>query len=246
MTVYRGGTAFYGQPIGILMADTTLPRIPGDVGNAWTYDFPVRFKVVKGATAPRIIEEKDPTLIGAIIDAAKELEAEGCLGITTSCGFLVMFQKELAAAVNVPVFTSGLLQAPMVANMLAPHKKIGILTANSETLDPSHFLEGSLTLDRIVVQGMQEFPNFYSTFPRNGFSYDYEKVEAEVIAAGKKLLETCPDIGAIVCEGTNFATFNPALNRATGVPIFDIVTLIRFMASGLLRGMTRNIRNDIW
>ena len=245
MTVYKGGHTFYGQPIGILMADTTLPRIPGDVGNAWTYDFPVRFKVMKGASAPRIIEDRDRTLLGGIIDAARELEAEGCQAITTSCGFLIMFQKELAAAVNVPVFTSGLLQAPMVANMIQPDKKIGILTANSETLEPEYFLQGSLTEDRIVVQGMQDYPNFYSTFPRNGYSYDYEAVEAEVIAAAKSLMERCPKIGAIVCEGTNFATFNPAVNRATGVPVFDIVTLIRFMASGILRGMTRTIRNHI-
>jgi Asp/Glu/hydantoin racemase len=246
MTTYHGGHTFYGQPIGILMADTTLPRIPGDSGNAWTYDFPVRFKVVKGATAPRMIEDTDHSLLGAFIDAAHELEEEGCQAITTSCGFLIMFQKELAAACNVPVFTSGLLQAPMVANMLAPHKKVGILTANSDTLDTSLFLEGSLTKDRIVVQGMQEFPNFYSTFPRNGFSYDYEAVEAEMVAAGKKLMETCPDIGAIVCEGTNMATFNPAVCRATGVPVFDIITLIRFVASGVLRGMTHNIHNRIY
>lgn len=246
MTIHKGGYPFYGQPIGILMADTTLPRLPGDVGNAWTYDFPVRFKVIKGASAPRIIEDRDRSLLGTIIDAAKELEAEGCRAITTSCGFLIMFQKELAAAVNVPVFTSGLLQAPMVANMLPPDRKIGILTANSDTLEPEYFLQGSLTEDRIVVQGMQDYPNFYSTFPRNGFSYDYELVEAEVIDAARQILKRCPQTGAIVCEGTNFATFNPAVNRATGLPVFDIVTLIRFMASGLLRGMTHNIHNHIY
>ena len=47
-TVVKGGKAFYGEAIGMLMMDATVPRIPGDIGNATTFDFPVRFKVVKG------------------------------------------------------------------------------------------------------------------------------------------------------------------------------------------------------
>ena len=40
----RGGRTFYGQDIGILMMDTKFPRIPGDPGNAATFDFPVCYK----------------------------------------------------------------------------------------------------------------------------------------------------------------------------------------------------------
>jgi len=40
----------YGEAIGILLLDSGAPFIQGDVGNATTYDFPVRFKRIDGLT----------------------------------------------------------------------------------------------------------------------------------------------------------------------------------------------------
>jgi hypothetical protein len=37
-----GGTVNYGRVAGILMLDSTIPRIPGDPGHAATFSFPVR------------------------------------------------------------------------------------------------------------------------------------------------------------------------------------------------------------
>jgi len=111
----RGGYANYGETIGILMLDTRFPRPRGDIGNALSYDFPVRYKIVRGAHATRIMgDQPDPALLEPFIAAARELEADGVKAITTSCGFLAPFQKQLAAAVNIPVFTSSLIQAPLI------------------------------------------------------------------------------------------------------------------------------------
>ena len=46
----------YGHAVGILLLDYRGPFIPGDVGNATTYDFPVMFKLVKGLTLARVLE----------------------------------------------------------------------------------------------------------------------------------------------------------------------------------------------
>src|SRR5207245_9369750 len=54
----------------------------------------------------------------------------------------VKFQRELCAAVTVPVFTSSLLLVPLVHRMLAPRRRVGILTVNAGTLTPEH-LEGA-------------------------------------------------------------------------------------------------------
>lgn len=246
MQTAHGGTTTQGQPVGILMLDTKFPRIIGDVGNGFTYDFPVRFYTVKGATPSRVVIDNDPKLLQPFIDGARQLEAEGCSAISTSCGFLVMFQKELAASVNIPVITSGLLQVPIVAQMLGPDKKIGILTANSDTLNERHLEVGGINKHNIAIQGMQEFPNFYGTFVGGKTEYDIQKVDSEMVFAAQKLIKENPDIGAIVCEGTNMATFTPSINRATGIPIFDIVTLIRFVSMGILRGMTNNYKNQLF
>ena len=44
MNELSGGKAFYGEAIGILMLDMQAPLIPGNVGNATSYGFPVRYK----------------------------------------------------------------------------------------------------------------------------------------------------------------------------------------------------------
>lgn len=244
MTTMYGGTASQGVVVGILMQDRKIPRIPGDVGNAFTYDFPVAFYTVQGSNASRIIERTDYTLVDKFIEGARFLEAQGCKCISTSCGFLIAFQKQIAAAVNVPVITSGLLQVPMLARMLPPDQKVGILTANSATLNPQHFLVPGVDESRIAVQGMQG-TYFYRTFPGGAESYRYEDVRADIVSAAQNLLREHPDVGAIVCEGTNFAPYMPEVNRVTGVPTYDIVTLIRFTVAGIMRGMRAPFK-DRW
>ena len=244
MTMMYGGTASQGVVVGILMQDRKIPRIPGDVGNGFTYDFPVAFYTVPGANGSRIIERTDYSLVDKFIEGARFLEAQGCKCITTSCGFVIAFQKQLAAAVNIPVITSGLLQVPMVARMLPAGQKVGILTANSETLNPRHFLVPGIDESRIAVQGMQGTV-FYDTFPRGATYYEYETIRREIVQAAEHLLQKNPDVGAIVCEGTNFAPYTPEVNRVAGVPVYDIVTLIRFTVSGILRGMTSPFKNQL-
>lgn len=237
MTTMYGGTASQGVVVGILMQDRKIPRIPGDVGNGFTYDFPVAFYTVEGSNGSRIIERTDYTLLERFIEGARYLEAQGCRCISSSCGFVIAFQKQIAASVRIPVITSGLLQVPMVARMLPSDQKVGILTANSATLDPKHFLVPGIDESRIAVQGMQG-TYFYDTFPRGAESYSYERIRADIVHAAMHLVEEHPEVGAIVCEGTNFAPYTPEVNRVTGLPVFDVVTLIRFTVSGILRGMT--------
>ena len=70
MPIVKGSRANYGEAIGILTLDTVFPRVPGDVGNATTFDFPVRFRVVTGASPKRVVHEQDPALLKPFIEAA--------------------------------------------------------------------------------------------------------------------------------------------------------------------------------
>src|SRR5262245_63915526 len=100
----HGGTNLGGFSVGILVLDTRFPRVPGDIGNAGTFDFPVLYRRVRGATSDRVVRHVDRDLLPLFIEGAQALEAEGVQAITTSCGFLARFQRDLAAAVKVPVF----------------------------------------------------------------------------------------------------------------------------------------------
>ena len=50
-----GGKAVYGASVGMLMLETRFPRIPGDIGNAGTWPFPVLYKVVRGASPDHVV-----------------------------------------------------------------------------------------------------------------------------------------------------------------------------------------------
>ena len=134
MMILKGGTNINGIPIGILCLETYYGRPPGHLRNASTFRFPVMYRIVKGATAKRVVMEADSKLLGPFIEAAQDLEKEGVMAVTGSCGFLALFQNELADAVDIPLFTSSLIQIPMIHRMLRRSQKIGILTASKSTL----------------------------------------------------------------------------------------------------------------
>ena len=99
--VAYGGKAIYGARLGILMLEARFPRIPGDMGNAETWPFPVLYKVVKGASPQRVVMERASGLRDAFLAAARELVDLGADGITTNCGFLSLFQADIACHVGV-------------------------------------------------------------------------------------------------------------------------------------------------
>lgn len=135
-----GGKTVYGACVGILMLETRFPRIPGDIGHAATWPFPVLYKVVRGATGERVTtakpNDRSTGLLGAFLAAAAELVQDGADGITTSCGFLSIYQRELAAHCGVPVAASALMQIPFAERLLPPGRRVGVLTFSASQLGP--------------------------------------------------------------------------------------------------------------
>ena len=155
-----GGTNVCGIPIGILCLETYYPKPPGHVRNASTFDFPVMYRVIHGATPRRVVDEADRDLLQPFIAAAQELEREGVLAITGSCGFLALFQAELADCVDIPVFVSSLIQLPMVFGMLKRDQKVGILTARKRSLTHAHLEAVGAGHVPVCVVGMDDQSEF--------------------------------------------------------------------------------------
>ena len=235
MALYRGGRAVYGQAIGILLTNSRFPRIPGDVGNASTFDFPVRLKRVVVPEAESHELEEDARAVPAYVAAARELEAAGVRAITTSCGYFTTFQEALTAAVNVPVFTSSLMLVPMVARMLPTGRRVGILTIHSRRLTGRVLAAAGITDEPVVVMGAEEVPAFTDTYPRGAMRVDSEAVRDGVVGMVRDLARRHPDIGAIVCEGINFAPYGAAVQGATALPWFDIVDLVRHVHDAVVK-----------
>jgi Asp/Glu/hydantoin racemase len=225
-TRVRGGRTLYGLELGVIMLDTRFPRLPGDIGHAGTWPFPVAYRIVSGALPERMAQpDVDPELLQPFIDAAQELETFGVSAITTSCGFLAAYQRELSAAASVPVFASPLLQVP-VAAALRPGRAIAIFTART-VLGERHFNGAGWSAEDIPV--IQVAPrtdsHFFETFVGNAVEADVDRLESEVAELTERAIVDNPSIGAIVLECANFAPFSHIVKRIAGIPVFDLYTL---------------------
>jgi len=233
MSVAKGGKALYGAPLGILMLDARFPRIPGDMGNATTWPFPVLYKVVAGATPEQVVLKGAAGLLPAFLDAAAELVAHGAEAITTNCGFLSLFQRELAAHVGVPVATSSMIQVPWIQATLPPGQRVGMITVSGSTLTPRHLEAAGVPLD-IPFVGTESGREFFRVLILGEKTdMDVALAEQDILEAGRALMKSHSDIGAIVLECINMPPYAHALREALGVPIYDIYSLITWFHAGI-------------
>lgn len=231
----KPGQLSYGEAIGILLLENYVPYVPGDVANASTYRYPVRFQRVPGFTVKRIMAH-DMTVVEELIAAAVSLQAEGVRAITGDCGFMALYQDRIASNVEVPVFLSSLAQIPFMRTLLKPGGQIGIVTANSKSLDDTVFKGiGIKPGEDLVVKGLEDSTSFYgSVFEENG-SIDTEKVEAEVVAAARQLIDTHPNITLLLLECSLLPPYSAAVHAATGLPVFDYITMIDYVYSAVVK-----------
>ena len=206
--------------IGILMLDSRFPRIAGDIGNPVTWPFPVRFATVPGATPEAVVRDDPEPFVQAFIEAGQKLVAEGCTGISTTCGFLALLRPRLAAALGVPVAASSLEQAPQIAAMLAPDQRIGILTISAATLSERQLKVAGVP-EGTPIAGV-DGGTFATTILENRTELDVEAARAEMVAGAVGLVEANPDVGAVLLECTNMVPCADDIARATGRPVFSI------------------------
>jgi len=231
----RGGFNQYGFTVGILMLNTRFPRVVGDMGNAATFDFPVRYHRVAGADPDLVVRRGAAGLLPAFVEGAMLLEREGVGALTTNCGFLVKYQRQLAAAVRIPVFTSSLLLVPLVHRMLPPGRRVGIMTVNAASLTPRHLQGAGIGADvPIAVTGMETEKEFTRVLLGDEMELDVDAARDEHVRVARRLVADHPDLGAIVLECTNMPPYAADVQRVTGLPVFDIVSLVT-MAHGAVR-----------
>ncbi|NLH94758.1 MAG: aspartate/glutamate racemase family protein [Synergistaceae bacterium] len=238
MTVYRIKSktrSWDGETIGILILDCAYPCVPGNVGNATTFPFPVRYKEVRGSSIERLLNERDPELLKPFIDGARELEAEGVRAITGACGFMALFQKQVAEAVEIPVFLSSLLQVPFICRTLTSKQKVGIITANAGVLTDEHFENVGITKEMpIVVYGMEDQEEFRTSILEEKGTLDSDLIEKEVVGVAQRMVQEHPEVAAILLECSDLPPYAAAVHAATGRPVFDFITMIKYVHSALV------------
>ena len=220
------------QPIiGILMLDSQFPRICGDVGNPATWGFDVAIEVVPKAT-PQAVVCRGEDLLDQFISAGQRLVTQGVAGITTTCGFLSIYQDELSNALGVPVLTSSLMQVASVNATLPEGKCTAILTISASALTPEYLRAAKVPLNTPIgtTEGGLEFSR---CILNDEPVLDVEMARKDNVSAAVALVKSDPSIGALVLECTNMVPYAADIATATGVPVYSMYTLIRWFEMSL-------------
>ena len=211
--------------LGVLMLDTRFPRIVGDIGNPATFSSPVRHATVRGASPQRVVREGDASLLQCFIDAGLTLVRDGATAITTSCGFLVLFQSELQAALPVPVWTSSLLLLPELQAGLAPGRAAGVVTVDAASLGAQH-LRCTGASAHTPVEGLATGCAFQRTLLNDEPWLDVDAARQATVDAALRLVSRHPEVATIVLECTNMPPYIDAVRTATGRSVYGITDLI--------------------
>jgi hypothetical protein len=208
--------------VGVLMLDTQFPRPLGDIGNPATFaqlGMPVRYKVVPKVWPSFVLSPASwEPVFDAFLLAALQLKADGAVIISTSCGFLVLFQQRLADALQIPVITSSLMRSPYQSE----HEPLGILTISAETLEARHLAAAGLPLDTPIA-GVSVGSEFHKSVLGNSPTMNLEQAKADVVEAALRLVKLSPEITTIILECTNMPPYAVAIRQVTGRKVEHVI-----------------------
>jgi hypothetical protein len=227
--------------LGVLMLDGKMADVPGLMKNEETFPYQVHRMTVPGAKTP-LTQEDAEALLPLYITAAQELENLGVNVITANCGLMALVQQEVASAVRVPVVMSSLVAVPSIARMLAPGRRIGVLTFFDAAVGERNFAACGWSSEQypVSVAGVGHCDSWLRFLETKEID---EKLRPVLLDDLRKvvddLLRREPDIGALVSECTMLPAVLPDLRPHLAQPVFDILTVLDWAVSGFQRQAVR-------
>jgi len=226
------GQVISGYPVGIMLLNVWYPLLPGNVVNAYTYDFPVRHRVVPGSNQERM-HKGDLTLLDDLIATGKELEMEGCRAICGACGYFGHFQSQVRDALNVPVFLSSLIQIPWIKSVIRSDQKVGLVCADKPSLTPDIWESCGANPEDCICEEIPRGGEFEAILHSQKGYFNNNAVRDEVVSTALKIKKNYSEVGAILLECSDMPPYAAAVQRATNLPVFDFITLIKYAHSAV-------------
>lgn len=228
--IIHGGQPYYGQFMGVLLLDAQYPRMVGDVGHAETYRMPVQFEIVPGLTADRLIHYFDTDIVAQVQTTIDHLRARGARAVVGGCGFFAAVHRQIRESTPIPFLSSSLLQVPWLRMLYGD--PIGILTIDADALNDHYLKDCGFSRDDpgVVVQGIDPQSLFARVYFENRDRFDPAVMQNDVVDAAKALVNTAPNVRAVVLECTNMAPFAHAVQEVIKAPIYDVQGLAHFVA----------------
>ena len=170
-----------------------------------------------------------------MINKARELESMGVRSITTSCGFNAIFQKEISSALKIPFFSSSLVQIPFIRAMYGKSREIIVITARKANLKEEHFLAtGTDDMTGLHIFGMREECAEWRKMGEDfNAELDLGLLEKQFVSIVLNAVKEYPETVAIVYECTDMPPFSQVVRNATGLPVFDFVTMAEYVYSAV-------------
>jgi hypothetical protein len=210
--------------LSLLQLDTGFPRIAGDVASPETWCARLEPHVMAGLSVRKVITtapcESDVAGIESVL-----ADARGDV-ITTSCGFLGIWQDRLAGAAPAPFIASSLVGLLELMDRYGPDE-LAILTFDAATLMAPAFgrmLNGFAG----PVIGLPATSHLKQVIADDLPQLDRNRAESEIIDLVACLLAQRP-VRALVLECTNLPPYKAALKKKFDIEIFDILTQIHLV-----------------
>lgn len=221
--------------IGILHVPVAIPLILGDAGNAGSYPYAVLMREIAGCSVGEVVGGDHERVAPRIVATARALVADGARAITGDCGTLLRFQADVARAVEVPVLLSPLIGVPLVS-ALTGGRPIGVLAANAANAGPIELgWAGVRSRHRVVVEGLETRAAWRAAIVEESGELDPAALEADVRDAALALRARVPQLGSFVLDCADMPPYGPAIQAATGVPVFDALGLADLLAGAVDR-----------
>ncbi|MGW7518219.1 hypothetical protein ACWGJ2_21785 [Streptomyces sp. NPDC054796] len=228
----------YGMGLGIMLVDDVYPGFPGDMRNPSAYPFPIQYDVVRGIGFDELIFERDKSAcVEPVIASARRLQDLGCRAVAAECGYFAYFQRTVADALDVPVFMSSLLQAPLARAVVGAHRTVGLMVAFRDHLTGGHLEAVGIAPDDHAgypVTGIVEsghcptLVRLYNEPDPAKRHAEYAVVEREVVTLATEFRDQHPAMGALVLECGAVQPFARAVQRHLDLPVFSWGTLLDY------------------
>lgn len=225
-----------GIAIGAIQLSANIPMIPGNMGNASTFDFPLMYEPME-VTGDMVVSTKPhPEVLKRSVEAGKKLEEQGVRAIVGNCGFFANYQQQVAAELDVPFFSSSLLQIPLILMGLKPDEKVGVITADGPKLSEAPALGNCGVTDRsrVVIAGAENTSEMKRILTTSG-AYNPRKFELQLVDIARQMVKDNPKIKAILLECTELPPHARAIQKAVGMPVWGFPSMVNWIYAGVVR-----------
>jgi hypothetical protein len=210
-------------PLGIIMLDTEFARPLGDAGNPASWPFPVLIERVPRAYAKDVVSGRFDS-VAAFLTIAQLLRSNGAISIISTCGFLARIARNIWAVIDCSVLPSTLFKFNELQATLPRGKRVAILTIDRESFDDAIFANCDIPRDSIIVSPPRA-SHFCRAILEQTEPLDVALAERELVEIAVSTQRARPEIGLWLFECANMPPYRAAVERATGVRVYDALQM---------------------